>query len=62
MIDNVSPIMHFHGYPSIAISPLVLMKYVSDLFLYLAVLVLVIHMLDVVIVRGTRKLCYIQQQ
>ena len=62
MVDDVTTVVHFHGYPSIAISSLVLMEYVSDLFPYLAVLVLVLHVLDVVIVRRTGKLCYLQQQ
>lgn len=38
------------------------MEYVTDLFPYLVVLVLVLHVLDVVIVLRTGKLCYLQQQ
>mgnify|MGYP000827872184 CR=1 FL=1 len=47
MIDPVSAIVQFHGDPSIAISLLILAKYVCDLFFDLAVLVLVVPVLDV---------------
>ena len=50
MIDPVSAIVQFHGYPSIAISFLVFAKYVCNLFFDLAVLVLVVPMLNVVII------------
>ena len=48
MIDPVSAIVQLHGDPSIAISLLLLAKYVCDLFFDLAVLVLVVPVLDVV--------------
>ena len=38
------------------------MEYVSDLFLYLAVFILIVPVFDVVIVRGTRKLRYLKQK
>ena len=50
MIDPVSLIVQFHGYPSIAISLIILAKYIRDLFFDLAVLVLVVPMLDVVVI------------
>lgn len=62
MIDNIVFVVQLHGYPSRAIPSLVLLEYVCDLFLYFAVLVPILHMLDVVIVRRERQLRYIQQQ
>ena len=50
MIDPVSAIVQFHGDPSIAISFLILAKYVCDLFFDLAVLVLVVSVLDAVVI------------
>ena len=61
VIDHIPSVVHFHGYPPIAISSFVLMEYVSDLFPYLAVFVPIVPVRDVVIVCGTRKLCYLQQ-
>lgn len=48
MIDDITLVVHFKGCPSIFVPFIVLLEYVRDLFLYLAVLILVFHMLDVV--------------
>ena len=50
MIDRISAITQFHGYPSITVPLLILAKYVCDLFFDLAVLVLVVPVLDVLVI------------